>query len=117
MLGRFVQVYCDDILIFSNTREEVHVRMVLETPRHHKLYAKASKCQFGRSSVRWSASSATSPSAASLGRRRRGMGDADVVHGRAPLPGLANYDRKFVLRFSALAAPLTALCSPRAQFT
>ena len=30
--------------------------------------------------------------------------------------GLANYYRKFVLRFSALAAPLTALCSPRATF-
>ena len=25
----------------------MHVRMVLETLRHHKLYAKASKCQFG----------------------------------------------------------------------
>jgi hypothetical protein len=30
--------------------------------------------------------------------------------------GLAKYYRKFVLRFSALAAPLTALCSPRATF-
>jgi len=30
--------------------------------------------------------------------------------------GLANYYRKFVLRFSALAAPLTALCSPSARF-
>ena len=41
MLGRFVQVYCDYILIFSEskTREEhlVHVRMVLETLRHYKL--------------------------------------------------------------------------------
>ena len=47
MLGRFVQVYCDDILTFSKTREEhlAHVRMVLETLRHHKLYAKASKCR------------------------------------------------------------------------
>ena len=53
MLGRFVQVYCDNILISSKTRGEhsVHVCMVLETLRHHKLYAKASKCQFGRSSV------------------------------------------------------------------
>ena len=53
MLGRFVQVYMDDVLIFSRTREEhlVHVRMVLELLRHHQLYAKASKCQFGRSSV------------------------------------------------------------------
>jgi hypothetical protein len=52
-LGRFVQVYCDDILIFSKTREEhlVHVRMVLETLRHHQLFAKASKCQFLRSPV------------------------------------------------------------------
>ena len=52
MLGR-CEVYCDDILNFSKTREEhlVHVRMVLETLRHHKLYTKVSKCQFGRSSV------------------------------------------------------------------
>ena len=53
MLGRFVQLYCNDILIFSKTREEhlVHVHMELETLRHHKLYAKASKCQFCLSSV------------------------------------------------------------------
>ena len=49
---QFVQVRCDDILIFFKAREEhlVHVRTVLETLRHHTLYAdlKASKCRFGR---------------------------------------------------------------------
>jgi len=47
MLGQFVQVYMDDILIFSRTKADhlIHVRMVLETLRHHRLYAKASKCQ------------------------------------------------------------------------
>ncbi len=44
MLCRFVQVYCDDVLIFSKTQHLEHVRWVLETLRRHKLYAKASKC-------------------------------------------------------------------------
>jgi hypothetical protein len=53
MLGQFAQVYMDDILIFSRTREEHrrHVQMVLENFCHHQLYAKSSKCEFGRSSV------------------------------------------------------------------
>ena len=64
MLGRIVRVHCDDILIFkfSKTREKhlVHVRMVLETLRRHKLYPKASKCQCGPSTwmrFTWSLSS------------------------------------------------------------
>ena len=49
------------------------------------------------------------------------MGSGDFVHKRSSelvhlFFGLANYYRKFVLIFSALAAPLTALCSPRATF-
>ena len=43
----------DGILIFSKTKKEhlFDVRMVLETLKHHRLYAQASKCQFGRTSV------------------------------------------------------------------
>ena len=48
MLGKFVACYMDDILVFSRTAAEhqAHVRMVLETLRHHWLFAKASKCEF-----------------------------------------------------------------------
>ncbi len=55
MLGRFVQVYMDGILIFSKNKAEhlVHARMVLETLRNHQLFAKDSKCQFSWSSVRF----------------------------------------------------------------
>ena len=65
MLGRFVEVYCNDILIFSKTREEhlVHVHIVLETLLYHKLFAKASKCQFG--GYPWDSPAKSSPSAAS----------------------------------------------------
>ena len=52
MLGKFVQVYIDDILIFSQTEAKHLIRVcMVETMSHHHLYAKASKCQFGPSSV------------------------------------------------------------------
>ncbi|KAL4038168.1 hypothetical protein IC575_001775 [Cucumis melo] len=47
-LGTFVIVFIDDILIYSKTEveHEEHLRMVLETLRTNKLYAKFSKCEF-----------------------------------------------------------------------
>ncbi len=122
MLGRFVQAYCNDILIFSKTREEhlVHVWMVLETLRHHQLFAKASKCQFVRSSVGFLGHIISERGVAVDPRKVAAVAEwatptscTDVRR----FVGLANYYRKFVLLFSSLAAPLTALCSPRAKFS
>ncbi|GJY61351.1 putative reverse transcriptase domain-containing protein [Tanacetum coccineum] len=45
-LGRFVIVFIDDILAYSKSKEEheVHLKLVLETLRKEKLYAKVSNC-------------------------------------------------------------------------
>ncbi|KAL0544922.1 hypothetical protein IC582_020052 [Cucumis melo] len=47
-LDTFVIVFIDDILIYSKTEaeHEEHLRMVLQTLRDNKFYAKFSKCEF-----------------------------------------------------------------------
>ena len=47
-LDQFVVVFVDDILIYSKFEEdhEGHLRIVLQTLREHRLYAKFSKCEF-----------------------------------------------------------------------
>ncbi|GJR06625.1 putative reverse transcriptase domain-containing protein [Tanacetum coccineum] len=46
--GRFVIVFIDDILAYLKSKEEheVHLKLVLESLRKEKLYAKFSKCEF-----------------------------------------------------------------------
>lgn len=47
-LNQFVVVFIDDILIYSKLEKELveHLRVVLQTLREKKLYAKLSECEF-----------------------------------------------------------------------
>ena len=47
-VDQFVVVFIDDILVYSMDAQEheQHLRIVLETLRENKLYAKLSKCDF-----------------------------------------------------------------------
>src|SRR5262249_32757490 len=47
-LDRFIIVFIDDILVYFRDMEEHawHLRMVLQTLREHRLYAKYFECEF-----------------------------------------------------------------------
>ena len=47
-VDQFFMVFIDDILLYSNDRDnhDTHLRVVLETLRKERLYAKLSKCEF-----------------------------------------------------------------------
>jgi hypothetical protein len=117
-LDKFVVVYLDDILVYSKTEEDhrQHLALVLHTLRDNKLYAKLNKCEFGKTIL------------AFLGHVIGADGirmDPDKVQAIVDWPapttvtqlqsflGLANYYRRFVKGYSKIAAPLTALCSPK----
>jgi hypothetical protein len=54
-LDNFIQVFIDDILIYSETTEdhEEHLHLVLHCLREHKLYGKLSKCSFYQSKIHY----------------------------------------------------------------
>ena len=113
-LDSFVIVYLDDILVYSKTKEKhlKHIHLVLGKLRKHHLYGKLSKCEFLKNEVEY------------LGHHISALGisvDQHKVEAIKSWPtptnvselrsflGLANYYRKFVKGFSAIASPLTSL--------
>jgi hypothetical protein len=54
-LDKFIQVFIDDILIYSQTMEEhdEHLRLVLQCLRENELYGKLSKCSFYQSKIHY----------------------------------------------------------------
>jgi hypothetical protein len=117
----FVIVYLDDILIFSNTIEEhrVHVRQVLERLRKHSLYANREKCEFGRKSIQFLghiiSQDGISMEPSKLNHIRDWPVPKSIEDIRSFL-GLTGYYRRFIHKFSHIAAPLSNLTRKNARF-
>lgn len=116
-----VLVYLDDICVISKNPEEHerHLRQLLQLLRENKLYAKASKCEFNRTDLRF------------LGHvvGRDGLRvDPDKIKTvrEWPVPkdvqqvrqflGLCNYFRKYIMGYAAIAAPMQDLVNKKAPW-
>jgi hypothetical protein len=113
-LHRFVLVFFDDILIFSNSWTEHlrHVQLVLTALQEHQLFIKRSKCSFGVRSVAYLGHVISEAGVAMDPQKVQAVLDWPVpqtVRAVRAFLGLAVYYRRFIKEYSVITTPLTAL--------
>ena len=120
-IDKFVVVFMDDILIYSQSERENedHLRVVLQLLRDHQLYAKFSKCEFWLTEVRI-LGHIVSPSGVSVDPKKVEVvmsweRPKSVFEIRSFL-GLAGYYMRFIEDFSRLAAPMKKLTQKEVKF-
>jgi hypothetical protein len=120
-LDKFVMVFIDDILIYSQSEEEHvdHLKMVLQRLREHQLYAKLSKCEFWINEVVFLGHIINKDGLAVDQKKV-----ADILNWKAPtdargiksFTGMARYYRRFIEGFSKIAKPMKALLANKVEF-
>ncbi|XP_048228253.1 uncharacterized protein LOC125369527 [Ricinus communis] len=120
-LDRFVIVFIDDILIYSETREqhEEHLRIVLQILIEKQLYAKSNKYEFWLEEIAFLGhivfKNGVQPDSSKIAAVKEWESPKNVLEVRSFL-GLAGYYRRFVEGFSILAKPLTNLLKKNVIF-
>ena len=105
---KFVVVFIDDILIYSENEEDhiEHLRVVLTRLREHKLYAKFSKCEFWLRKVPFLGHMLSENGISVDPSKVQEVMDwkaPTLVHEVQSFLGLAGYYRQFILDFSKIS--------------
>uniref|UniRef100_A0A8C1MA50 Gypsy retrotransposon integrase-like protein 1 n=2 Tax=Cyprinus carpio TaxID=7962 RepID=A0A8C1MA50_CYPCA len=114
MLNKFVVVYIDDILIYSNTLQDhiQHVRTVLQRLIEHQLYAKAEKCEFHTTSTTF-LGYVISPGGVAMDDSKVSAvlkwPEPQTLKELQRFLGFANFYRRFIRNFSTVVSPLTSM--------
>ncbi|KAF1325142.1 Retroelement pol polyprotein, partial [Globisporangium splendens] len=119
---KFVVVYLDDICIFSRSMKDhaQHLAMVCEVLRHEKLYARLSKCEFGKSSVHFLGHTVTAEGIQVDAKKTTAIEKYPTPTTQKTLLsflGLAGYYRRFICDFARIALPLHRLTKKDAKWT
>ncbi|XP_078250227.1 uncharacterized protein LOC144589461 [Pogona vitticeps] len=119
-LSDFTVAYIDDIGIFSNTWEDhlIHLELVLQRLSAAGLTVKASKCQLGSPEIKYLGHMVGGGMIKPLEAKIEAVRDWPRPNTKKKVKsflGLVGYYRKFIPRFSEIAAPLTDLTRKKAD--
>ena len=121
VIGKFVQVYLDDIIIYSsnNTSHIDHVKTVLNLLISNGLYAKLEKCDFHVKSTTFLGFTVSSTGlimdASKLNSILEWPTPTNIKDLQSFL-GLCNYYRKFIKNFAKIMEPLRNLLKKNVTF-
>ena len=120
-INRYVQVYLDDIIIYSKTLEEhiQHVRTVLQLIIDNHLVAKLKKCEFHKSEVEFLGHIISREGIKTDPKKIEAVKNWPIpttVKEVQSFVGLCNYYRRFISDFSKVAKPLHSLTKKNVNF-
>ena len=120
-IGKFIAVYLDDILVFSQNMDEHwrHLRWALEQLKKAKLYGRLQKCEFLKDQVDYLGFEVSPRGIQASPEKVRVIIEwpkPKSVHDVRSFLGLASYYRRFVRGFSEMAHPLTELTRTRVEW-
>jgi hypothetical protein len=113
-LDKFIIVFIDDILIYSENEEDhaKHLRIVLTRLKDHQMYAKFSKCEFWLKTVPFLGHVLSEYGISVDPSKVQEVMDwksPTTVHEVRSFLGLAGYYRRFIPDFSKIVKPMTSL--------
>ena len=114
-------VYMDDILFYVMTPEllEKYMKQILQKLQDHNLFLKAKKCEFGKMKLEYLGLVVEEGKLSMDPVKVKGFADWPVpksVKEVQSFLGFGNFYRKFIAKFSALAAPLNNLLKKDTPF-
>lgn len=113
-LRRFILVFFDDILIYSKTWVDhlQHLRMTLQLLRQHQLFAKMTKCVFGKMEVEYLGHLVSVKGVSAEPSKLQAISSWPVPSTLRELRsflGFTGYYRRFIQNYGKLCSPLHVL--------
>ncbi|PKI67131.1 hypothetical protein CRG98_012459 [Punica granatum] len=120
-IGRFIVVYFDDILVYSENFDDhkVHLKSILDVLRKEKLFANLNKCTFCTDKLVFLGFVVSAKGIQVDEEKVRAIQEwpsPTSVSNVRSFHGLASFFRRLVKDFSSIAAPLTEVIKKKVGF-